>query len=144
VHLNGDEGMCFGAAFIASNSSSLFKVKKVYLTQHPREEIEIRISPLNEDEADLTSETAEDGEEPVSYNKNVILYKRKDYLGQKKTINVVYDRAMKIDVVALSYNDADEVESEEALVTFEMSELDKIMKEDVMSREGTTKPKVSL
>jgi len=32
VHLNGDEAMCFGAAFIAANSSSSFKVRKVYLT----------------------------------------------------------------------------------------------------------------
>jgi len=27
THLNGDEAMCFGSAFIASNSSSAFKVK---------------------------------------------------------------------------------------------------------------------
>jgi hypoxia up-regulated 1 len=32
VHLNGDEAMCFGSAFIAANSSSSFKVRKVYLT----------------------------------------------------------------------------------------------------------------
>jgi hypoxia up-regulated 1 len=32
THLNGDEAMCFGAAFIASNSSSSFKVKQVFLT----------------------------------------------------------------------------------------------------------------
>lgn len=32
VHLNGDEAMCFGSAFIASNSSSSFKVKQVFLT----------------------------------------------------------------------------------------------------------------
>ena len=35
VHLNGDEAMCFGSAFIASNSSASFKVRKVYLTVHP-------------------------------------------------------------------------------------------------------------
>ena len=87
--------MCFGSAFIASNSSSLFKVKKVYLTQHPRDEVEIRISPLYEIEADISSQVDdEDSEDAVSYNKNVVLYKHKDYLGQKKTINVVYDRAM--------------------------------------------------
>jgi len=27
AHLNGDEAMCFGAAFLASNSSSDYKVK---------------------------------------------------------------------------------------------------------------------
>ena len=32
VHLNGDEAMCFGAAFIASNSSASFKVRKIFLT----------------------------------------------------------------------------------------------------------------
>ena len=32
VHLNGDEAMCFGAAFIAANNSASFKVRKVYLT----------------------------------------------------------------------------------------------------------------
>lgn len=32
VHLNGDEGMAFGSAFIAANSSSSYKVRKVFLT----------------------------------------------------------------------------------------------------------------
>lgn len=35
THLNGDEAMCFGSAFIASNSSTDFKVKQIFLTQHP-------------------------------------------------------------------------------------------------------------
>lgn len=44
VHLNGDEAMCFGAAFIAANSSSSFKVRKVFLTQHPNFEYRIEIN----------------------------------------------------------------------------------------------------
>ena len=48
VHLNGDEGMAFGSAFIAANSSSSYKVRKVFLTQHPEFEIKVKISPLNE------------------------------------------------------------------------------------------------
>ena len=32
VHLNGDEAMCFGAAFIAANFSASFKVRRVLLT----------------------------------------------------------------------------------------------------------------
>lgn len=39
--------MCFGAAFIASNSSASFKVRKTYLTKHPDSEITLEISPLN-------------------------------------------------------------------------------------------------
>lgn len=47
VHLNGDEAMCFGAAFIASNQSASFKVRKVYLTSHPTSSIYINISAAN-------------------------------------------------------------------------------------------------
>jgi hypothetical protein len=39
--------MCFGSAFIASNSSASFKVRKVLLTQHPTSPISIQISPVN-------------------------------------------------------------------------------------------------
>lgn len=44
VHLNGDEAMCFGAALIAANASSSFKVRKVFLTQHPTFEYKVQIS----------------------------------------------------------------------------------------------------
>lgn len=47
VHLNGDEAMCFGSAFIASNSSASFKVRKVFLTVHPITQFSIHITPLN-------------------------------------------------------------------------------------------------
>lgn len=39
--------MCFGSAFIASNSSASFKVRKVYLTQHPTSALSIHITPAN-------------------------------------------------------------------------------------------------
>ena len=43
VHLNGDEAMCFGSAFIASNSTSSFKVKQVFLTQNVPHDVHMRI-----------------------------------------------------------------------------------------------------
>ena len=106
VHLNGDEAMCFGSAFIASNSSSSFKVRKVYLTQHPQHAFKIEIKPIEPVEATEVidtpeSEDGEEGDKPISYEKEVVLYKTTDYLGQKKTINVLYDRGMRIDVFAV-------------------------------------------
>lgn len=84
--MNGDEAMCFGASFLASNSSSSFKVRKVYLTQHPEYDISIRIQPLVTDDADLQPDAEMD------YYKNTVLYRKdKDYLGQKKTIALTYD-----------------------------------------------------
>lgn len=55
VKLNGDEAMCFGSAFIATNCSSDFKVKQIFLTQHPQNDIYIKISPINASDA-LTEE----------------------------------------------------------------------------------------
>ena len=51
VHLNGDEAMCFGSAFIASNSSSSFKVKSVLLTQHTDYDVHLKISPTKKEDA---------------------------------------------------------------------------------------------
>jgi len=46
VHLNGDEAMAFGATFIATNSSTMYKMRKVYLTQHPSHNYKITIAPI--------------------------------------------------------------------------------------------------
>jgi len=35
VHLNGDEAMCLGSSFIASNYSQQYKVRQLYLTHKP-------------------------------------------------------------------------------------------------------------
>jgi molecular chaperone DnaK (HSP70) len=48
VHLNGDEAVCFGSAFIAANSSASYKVRKVYLTQHPSFQISIEVTPADD------------------------------------------------------------------------------------------------
>jgi len=106
VHLNGDEAMCFGAAFMASNSSASFKVRKVFLTQHPEHAYKIEIKPIepvevSDTEVDTPNDDGEDGEKPVSYEKEVVLFKKTDYLGQKKTINLIYDRGMRIEVFAV-------------------------------------------
>ena len=150
VHLNGDEAMCFGSAFIASNSSSSFKVRKVFLTQHPQYAFKMTIKPIEPVEtADVNVDTPDDCEgddcvKPVSYEKEVILYKKTDYLGNKKTINLIYDRGMRIDVFALREVEGQDEPDEEPLVTYLLPELDEIAKKDVVVKEGSTKPKVSL
>jgi len=102
--MNGDEAMCFGAAFIASNSSSSFKVRKVFLTSHPRSAVKIKIEPLVDPESAVSSDSEQDA---VDYHKEVTLYKKSDYLGQRKTINVIYDRAMLISVYNIDEEDSD-------------------------------------
>lgn len=113
VHLNGDEAMSFGASYIAANSTQSLKVRKVFLTQHPQHDIRINIHPLDEKVKEEKRELAKntDGEEEVedkiTYEKETVLYKRSDYLGQKKTIHLYYDVSMRIEATAI-YEDGSE------------------------------------
>jgi hypothetical protein len=65
THLNGDESMCFGSAFLGSNSSSSFRVGKVLMTQMPDFDVQIKLEPLRADAVVTTKEeqTAEGIEE---------------------------------------------------------------------------------
>ena len=73
------------------------------------------------------------------YEKETVLYKRSDYLGQKKTIHLAYDVNMLIEATALHPDG-----SEEPLMTFELNDISKIMENDIMQKETTTRPKLSL
>ena len=156
VHLNGDEAMCFGSAFIASNSSASFKVRKVFLTQHPVTPISIHITPVNATKVSSSSEVEEtvsqdaDSEDSqnstantqtsngIQYDRSYTLYKKTDYLGQRKTLNLNYDTNMKIDVYAGEDSEG------EHLATFTVNGLDEIAASDLLKKENVTKPRVSL
>ena len=98
VHLNGDEAMCFGSAFIASNSSSSFKVKSVLLTQHPEYDVHLKISPTKpEDAVSEEDQKAEGLEEAdiIKYNQEIRLFDHtKDYLGKSKGLSMNYNKDM--------------------------------------------------
>lgn len=149
--------MCFGSAFIASNSSASFKVRKVFLTQHPVSSISIHITPVNASKAISSSN---DGQETVSqdadsedtqnsttnsqsssgiqYDRTYTLYKKSDYLGQRKTLNLNYDTNMKIDVYAGEDSEGDH------LATFTVNGIDEIAASELLKKENVTRPRVSL
>ena len=162
VHLNGDEAMCFGSAFIASNSSASFKVRKVYLTQHPVSQISIDIAPVDkskarkqqaeqeeqmetkEEQENTEENTEESGEQNktsngITYERSMVLYKKSDFLGQRKTVSLTYDTNMKIDVYADNENG-----KREQLATFTLNSLDDIASNEVALKNGSSLPKVVL
>jgi hypoxia up-regulated 1 len=101
THLNGDEAMCFGSAFIASNSSSAFKVKQVFLTQNLKNDIHIKISPLNESDALTEDEQRAEGledDEIVKYTQEFRLFNTSDYAGKSKGLSLNYNKDMKIEL----------------------------------------------
>ena len=55
--------MCFGSAFIGSNSTSSFKVAQVLLTQNPDFDIKIKISPINQKDGLTEDEQRQEGVE---------------------------------------------------------------------------------
>ena len=101
THLNGDEAMCFGSAFIASNSSSSFKVKSVLVTQHPDYDVHLKISPTKpEDAVSEDDQKAEGLEEAdiIKYNQEIRLFNHeKDYMGKSKGLSMNYNRDMKLE-----------------------------------------------
>ena len=123
--------MCFGAAFIAANSSSSFKVRKVFLTQHPQFGYRIEIRPMNEQ--------SQSGEGEITYNKDLTLFKKTDYLGSKKTVALTYDKNMKVDVLAVYDN-----EKEQLISTYLLDDLEDIAENSIAKKENSTLPKVSL
>jgi len=75
-----------------------------------------------------------------------MLYKvSKDYLGQKKTIQVTYDKAMEISVHAIYEPvEGQETQEPELIQKFVLDEIREIANNTMALKEGSSKPKVSL
>ena len=100
LHLNGDEAMCFGSAFIASNSSQSMKVKQIFLTHKPDFEVTLKISPINPDdfisEEDQLAEGTEEAD-TIKYIQDIKLFNLTDYLGKSKGLSMNYNKNMKLE-----------------------------------------------
>jgi hypoxia up-regulated 1 len=73
THINGDEGMAFGAAFIAANFSAGVRTKKIIMNDGPNYEINLEVKfPENSNQT----------------NKDVVLFPFKSNYGSKKKMNI--------------------------------------------------------
>jgi hypothetical protein len=66
------------------------------------------------------------------YDKNYVLYKKTDYLGQKKSLSLTYDTDMKIDV----YSEGDGT-NKEIVATFTVKGIDTVANND-LAKQNTT------
>jgi len=103
--------MCFGSAFIASNSSSSFKVKKIFLTQNVPYDVHLKLQPLKE--ADNLSEEDQkaegvDEEDIIKYSQEMRLFNTTDYIGKSKALSFHYNRDMKIELFKVFEEDGQE------------------------------------
>ena len=71
AHLNGDESMAFGAAFMAANISTIYRVRPVHFYDGYEFDIQVIIKALNPED---------------DFYKQVILFPRKTRFGTKKSL----------------------------------------------------------
>ena len=86
-HLNGDEAMVFGAAFISANASSSFRVRKVLFTDITENDYSIQITP----------KTVPDGEES-KWPRTQSIFPVGHKLGSTKAIKVSVNSDLDVDV----------------------------------------------
>ena len=126
VHLNGDEAMCFGGAFIGSNSTTSFKVASVMLTQNPDYDVRMIIEPMDPadalSEADQRAEGAED-EDIIKYTQELRLFNSSDYYGKSKGLTMGYDKNMRVKFYKAPVGSELPVAELELLDTFELNDL---------------------
>lgn len=126
VHLNGDEAMCFGSAFIGSNSTMSFKVASVMLTQNPDFEIRMVIEPMDQADAlseeDQRAEGAED-EDIIKYNQELKLFNSSDYYGKSKGLTMSYNKNMRVKFYKSPLGSDEETANLELLDTYEFNDL---------------------
>ena len=126
VHLHGDEAMCFGGAFIGSNSTTSFKVASVMLTQNPDFELRMIIEPMDPadalSEADQRAEGAED-EDIIKYTQDLRLFNSSDYYGKSKGLTMSYDKNMRLKFYKAPIGSEAATSELELLDTFELNDL---------------------
>lgn len=126
VHLNGDEAMCFGSAFIGSNNTMSFKVASVMLTQKPDYQVRMVIEPMDPADAlseeDQRAEGAED-EDIIRYSQDIRLFNDTDYMGKSKGLTMVYNKNMRVKFYRSPLGSEVPIEEQELLDTFELDDL---------------------
>jgi len=110
AHLNGDEAMAYGAAFIGANLSHSFKVRPIWLYDGNNYEIVVYFRDLENN-----------GEEKFEKNMTVFPYKYR--FGGKKTVSVHHDRNLRMDLVKRM-----EDGTEELMVTMNITNISEISK----------------
>ena len=87
-HLNGDEAMVFGGAFIAANASSSFRVRKVIFTDISENEYSIQISPRSVPEG-----------EDAKWPRTQTIFPLGHKLGSTKAIKLTVNSDLDVDLI---------------------------------------------
>lgn len=109
AHLNGDEAMAFGAAFIGANLSHSFKVRPVWLYDGNNYDIVVSFKDLEPNEE--------------KFEKSMVVFPYKYRFGGRKTVALHHDRNLRMELLRRN-----EDGSEELMVTVDYTNITEIAK----------------
>lgn len=99
LHLNGDESMVLGGAFLAANRSTNFRVRPLGLVERSPFPIDVHLEDLPTAVTDEAAAVADADTEDV-WSKRSTVFKRMDKFGTSKKISITHDKDM---LVTLAY-----------------------------------------
>jgi hypoxia up-regulated 1 len=145
THMNGDDSMAFGTAYIAANSSSNFKGgKKIELYHGPNYDIKLRLNHLI-DEENKDFKLCGDSIEDFAFdcirhlNKNTTIYNIRQGLDLGRVVSFKHDG----NILATIFEKFEDSDEETLLATYKITGLPNILTE--MKNENiTTLPKIHL
>lgn len=129
VHLNGDEAMCLGAAFVAANKSKAFRVRQVGVIDTNEFPVEVKLE-------DLTPNS----EEP--WIKESTLVEKRLPIPTTRKMKFKHDKDLR---VSLSYDDevVERTGSRKHMIGYEVTGIEKAAQSDAATRTEST-PRVVL
>jgi hypoxia up-regulated 1 len=98
-HMNGDEAMALGSAFVGANHSTAFRVRKIGLVDiHPYGvDVHIHNLPTDEEETAATTTTAEATD--AAWSKSTTIFKPWGKTGVKKSIAFSHDQNVQVELL---------------------------------------------
>ena len=132
VHLNGDEAMALGAAFIAANKSTAFVVRHVGVGDTSPWPVGVRLKQVG-------NETNEKGK---VWSKRASLYKRNNKLKSRKVVTFKYDKSFRVEVHYEKHKNLPPG-TPKLLAAYVVEGLEDMVKDEKYKDLGTPKVKVS-
>lgn len=151
THMNGDDSVAFGTAYIFANSTKYFKVtKKIYINNGPSYEVKINIDPYTQktNYTEICSEETDSENLAVdctrNVNKNTTLFKLRHGSDVTRTVTFKHDSDIQIKVYeSMEMSQLEERNTDKLLMTFYVTNFDEV-KQQMINDRVRTLPKTHL
>lgn len=140
IHMNGDDSMAFGAAYVCANYSANFKGAKIELYHGANYEVKIKLSHIQNETEILCSDNSTTLSDNCvrKLDKTTTLYKLRYGLDLARTVSFKHDSDIKVELFEKFENS-----DENLIATYKLTGMDK-MRSKLKSENMDILPKVNL